>query len=96
MTKEEFLQSDEWANYPYNIDKISIAISEVMSFDLKYVIEQIGEEAYDEWAEQVWNSIEDAPETKTFLEFINKVFSTHEVYYGGKTIIMDILPTRGE
>lgn len=94
MTKEEFLQSDEWENYPYNINGVYIAASEIMSFDLKDVIDQIGEEAYEDWNEQVWDSIKDAPETKTFLEFINKVFSAHKVYYGDRVVLMDMFPTK--
>lgn len=94
MTKGEFLKSDEWANYPYNVCDISIATSEVISFDLKSVIDQIGEDAYEEWSEQVWDSIKDAPETKTFLEFINKIFSVYKVYYGDKVVLMDMLPSR--
>lgn len=94
ITKGDFLQSDEWNNYPYNICDISIATSEVMSFDLKCFVDMIGEDAYEGWNEQVWDSICDAPETKTFLEFINNVFSNHPVYYGGKKIFMDLLPTK--
>lgn len=93
MTKDEFLQSDEWANYPYNICEISLADSEVMSFDLKNVIDQIGEDAYEDWNEQVWDDIKDAPETKTFLELINRIFSSHKVYYGAKVVLMDEFPT---
>ena len=96
MTKGEFLQSDEWANYPYNICDISLANSEIMSFDLKNVIDQVGEDAYEDWNEQVWDSIKDAPETKIFLEFINKVFSAHKVYYAGKVVLVDILPNHKE
>lgn len=92
LTKEEFLQSDEWKEFPYNICTISLADSEILSFDLKSIIDQIGEDAYEDWNEQVWDSIKDAPETKSFLEFINNVFSTHKVYYGGKPILMDMLP----
>ena len=94
MTKGEFLQSDEWKNYPVNVCDISLATSEVMSFDLKSVIDQIGEDAYEDWNEQVWDSIKDAPETKAFLEFIKKVFSVHKIYYGDKIILMDMLPTK--
>ena len=96
MTKGEFIQSDEWKEYPYNICKISLAESEVMSFDLKQVIDQIGEDAYEDWNEQVWDSIKDAPETKTFLEFINNVFSSHKVYYGNRPIYVDIFPTKNK
>ena len=98
MTKEEFLQSDEWKEYPFNINKVYIATTETMSFDLKYVIDQIGEEAYEDWNEQVWDSIKDEPQTKAFLELIDKVFSAHKVYYGGRIILMDVFPnkTRGD
>ena len=90
MTKEEFLQSDEWADYPLNIRDISIATSEVMPFDLKEYIDQIGEDAYEDWNEQVWDSIKDTLETKAFLELINKTFATHKIYYPGTSILIDV------
>lgn len=94
MTKGEFLQSDEWNNEWYNVRNVSIAISEVMPFDLKEIIDQIGEDAYEDWNEQVWDSIKDTPETKAFLEMIVRVFNSHKVYYGGRSILIDKYPTR--
>ena len=97
MTKGEFLQSNEWNNDWCNIRNVSIATSEVMSFDLKEIINQIGEDAYEDWTEHVWDSIKDAPETKTFLEMITNVFNSHKVYYAGRSILIDKLPTyKGE
>jgi hypothetical protein len=96
MTKGEFLQSDEWKDYPYNISGIHIAVSETISFDLKDYIDTIGEEAYEDWNEQVWDSIKDTPETKAFLELINRTIDNHPVYYAGRAISMDVFPNKSE
>ena len=90
ISKEDFLLSDEWADYPYNIRSVSIADFEIIQFDLKDIIDQLGEYAYEDWNEQVWDSIENAPETKAFLELVKKTFECHKVYYPSKAILIDI------
>ena len=89
ITKEEFIQSDEYKNYPYNIYSISVASSEAMTFDLKGYIDMIGEEAYEDWNNHIWDSIVDAPETKAFLELMERTIDNYPVYYAGKKIIVD-------
>ena len=85
MTKEDFMQ--DTIN---NVHSVHFALSDTMRFDLKQIIDQIGEDAYEDWNEQVWDDIENASETKEFLQFINKVFNNHKVYYPGQQITMDV------
>lgn len=89
ITKEDFIQDNI-----NNVKHVHFALSDTMKFDLKPIIDQIGEDAYEDWNEQVWDDIEDAPETKAFLEFINKVFNNHKVYYPGQQITMDVSITK--
>ena len=87
ISKEDFLSSYD---YLEDIRNVSLAEPEIMSFDLKNIIDQIGEDAYEDWNEQVWDSIKDAPETKAFLELIKNTFSSHKVYYSGRNVIIDL------
>ena len=55
----------------------------------KDYIETIGEDAYDDWDNHVWNSIKDTEEYKKFNELMLSVINSHKVYYPGQIVYID-------
>lgn len=89
MTKEEFLESE----YYISNDKkwLWSAEKQTILFDLQDIIESIGEnDAYEDWASDVYDDLKDLPETQSFLNKVKEIFNRHPVYYPGFKICIDI------
>lgn len=96
MTKEDFLKSIWFLNYPESegLRYVAIANKEISKFNLWDVIERIGEDdTYESWDEDVYNELKDLPETKAFLEKVEKVFNDHPTYWDGEYVEIDMLPS---
>lgn len=74
--------------------KVFLAEKVIAEFDLLDILEDIGErnECYDGWGSNVYNELKDLPETKAFLEAVDKVFANNSTYYSGKPVEIDINP----
>lgn len=98
MDKEDFVQSDYFLDHPCKPwPKVCRAVKEVQSFglrDLRNLCENIGEEAYEDWDEQVYDDLKDAPETAAFLKLVERVFEAHPTYYEGEVVEIDMIPLR--
>ena len=89
LSKEDFMSNLVDENYLDGINSVHIAESEVMHYNFKDYIETIGEDAYDDWDNQVWDSIKDTEEYKKFNELMLSVINSHKVYYPGQVIHID-------
>ena len=89
LSKEDFISNMVDENYLDGINSVHIAVSETMHYNLKDYIETIGEDAYDDWDNQVWDSIKDTEEYKKFNELMLNIINSHKVYYPGQTINLD-------
>ena len=100
MDKSDFLESAEFLDYPIEpFPEVTVAVPEIKTFDtrdLASFIENLGEDdTYEGWAEDVYNTIKDAPETEAFLRVLNAAFASHITYYEGHHVDIDMLPERG-
>lgn len=89
ISKEDFISNLVDENYLDGINSVHIAESEVIHYNFKDYIETIGEDAYDDWDNQVWDSIKDTEEYKKFNELMLNVINSHKVYYPGQMIYID-------
>lgn len=89
INKEDFMSNLIDDNYLDGVISVHIAESEVMHYNLKDYIETIGEDAYDDWDNQVWDSIKDTEEYKKFNELMLSIINSHKVYYPGQMIHLD-------
>ena len=89
LSKEDFMSNGVDKNYLDGINSVHIAESEVMHYNFKDYIETIGEDAYDDWDNQVWDSIKDTEEYKKFNELMLSVINSYKVYYPGQRICID-------
>ena len=98
MDKEDFVQSDYFLDHPCKPwPKVCVAVKQVQSFnlrDLRNLCENIGEEAYEDWDEHVYDDLKDAPETAAFLKLVERVFESHPTYYEGENVEIDMVPLR--
>lgn len=88
MSKQDFLKSDYLLN-DENI-KVFTADKKIIKFNLWDILENIGEESYEGWDEDVYNTIKDNPITSDFLNLIKTTFAKHPVYYEGQIIEIDM------
>ena len=100
MDKSDFLESAEFLDYPIEpFPEVTVAVPEIKNFDtrdLASFIDNLGEDdTYEGWAEDVYNTIKDAPETEAFLRILNAAFASHITYYEGHHVDIDMLPERG-
>lgn len=73
--------------------KVFLAEKAIAEFDLLDILGAVGErnECYDEWDLNVYNKLKDLPETKAFLETVDKVFANNPTYYySGEPVEIDI------
>lgn len=89
LSKEDFISNLADENYLDGINSVHIAESEAMHYNFKDYIETIGEDAYDDWDNQVWDSIKDTEEYKKFNELMLSVINSYKVYYPGQRICID-------
>lgn len=94
MDKADFLESSYFLDYPVEpFPKVTLADPMVATFDLRYIIEGIGEdEMYEDWDDYVYDCLKDEPETKAFLDLVKRTFEAHPTYYEGKPIEIDMTP----
>ena len=64
ISKEDFMSNLIDENYLDGINSVHIAESEVIHYNFKDYIETISEDAYDDWDNQIWDSIKDTEEYK--------------------------------
>ena len=89
LSKEDFMSNIVDENYVNGINSVHIAESETMHYNFRDYIETIGEDAYDDWDNQVWDSIKDTEEYKKFNELMLNIINSHKVYYPGRLILVD-------
>ena len=92
MSKYDFLMQDPQIYNCKEKIKIFLAIEEKMKFNLRSVIESIGEDAYEDWDNQVYDDLMSQPETEAFLNKLKQVFNAHPVYYSGHNVEIDVWP----
>ena len=92
ISKYDFLMQDPQIYNCKEKIKISLAIEEKMKFNLRSVIESIGEDAYEDWDNQVYDDLMSQPETEAFLNKLKQVFNAYPVYYSGHNVEIDVWP----
>lgn len=94
MEKVDFLKSSYFLDYPaWSFPEVTLAERQVATFDLKDIIDYIGEDdMYEDWNEHVYDSLRDQPETIAFLDLVKRTFDAHPSYYKGKLVEIDMTP----
>lgn len=99
MDKAEFLDSAYFLDYPIEpFPDVTVAVPEIKTFntrDLASFIENLGEDdTYEGWAEDVYDTIKNSPETEAFLRILNTAFASHITYYEDLHVDIDMVPER--
>ena len=98
MDKADFLQSAyflDGADDPVGgVSCVTVATKDVARFRLAAILERIYEDecCYDGWLEDVFNTLKDKAETKSFLDLVQKVFEDHATYWEGEAVEIDMEP----
>lgn len=98
MSKADFLQSAYFLDGPNDpvggVSSITVAIRDVAKFRLGTILERIYEDeyCYDGWLGDVFNALCDKPETKAFLDLVQKVFEDNPTYREGESVEIDMVP----
>lgn len=95
ITKEEL--SDELRTNKLNIQEIEVylvereIVSEFSEDDIREMIENVMErdEQHKGWDECMMSQIRDSPETKAFLQYLNKLAEKETTYFEGEQVEMD-------
>lgn len=95
ITKEEL--SDELRTNKLNIQEIEVylvereIVSEFSEDDIQEMIENVMErdEQYKSWCRDMMFLIHDSPETKAFLQYLNKLAEEETTYFEGEQVEMD-------
>lgn len=61
-----------------------------ISSDLTWLLEANADDEYEDWAEDLYEDLKDAPETIAFFELLNKASSGRLTYYPISEIIFDL------
>lgn len=92
MEKSDFLESD-YDSPAGSLPEVTLAERQVAAFDLKDILEYIGEDdMYEDWVDHVYDSLRDQPETLAFLDLVKRTFDAHPTYYKGKLVEIDMTP----
>lgn len=95
MTKEEFMESSYYLDYPKEpFPKVTKAIESTAYFDLYDAIKSIDydEDMYEDWIYDVWNDICSSLDVVKINKTIKEIFTAHPSYWEGEDIEIDILP----
>lgn len=94
MTKEEFMESSYYLDYPKEpFPKVTKAIETTVYFNLYDIIKSLGDdEAYEDWIYDVWVDICSSLDVWKINKTIKKIFTAHPSYWEGEDIEIDILP----
>lgn len=88
MTKEDFLQSEEYLDRLEGL-KVYIGEKEVETFDLYNVFENMEDDKYEDWIQDVWPKIEKAVDVAAIEKAINDVMEQHPTYWDGRCVDID-------
>ncbi len=97
MEKQDFLESDYFTDPDTKHYGVSLAVethAQVNSSDLIEIFENIEENIglYEGWGADVFDSLENDPVTKAFLEKVKQVLENHPYYETGHPVLIDMTP----
>lgn len=93
MEKADFLKSEYFLDRPANsIPEVTIAEKQIATFDLRDIIQMIGDDMYEDWDEHIYFDLKDEPETKAFLDLVKRTLEARPSYYKGNLVEINMTP----
>lgn len=91
MSKEDYLDSSYFLDgYEGENPKLFIAEMYFAKFDLYGVLENMQDDMYEDWLENIWDGIYDLPEVKDFTIFMDKILKSYPSYTEGEIVDIDM------
>lgn len=96
VPKEDFLLEIEhsWRDYNPEIHNIYVAEPNPLHIDVRTLLSDILEyyedDQYDDWAQDMYDDLEDSPIVASFVEELNKAAAGRITYYPGSLVDVDI------
>ena len=96
IPKEDFLFEIEhsWRDYNPEIHNIYVAEPNPLHLDIRTLLSDILEyyedDQYDDWAQDMYDDLEDSPIVASFVEELNKAAAGRVTYYPGSLVDVDI------
>lgn len=96
ITKEDFLLEIEnsWRDYISEIHTIYVAEPNPLQVTVRTllgdILERYEDDQYEDWAQDMYDDLEDSPIVASFVEELNKVAAGRVTYYPGSKVDMDI------
>lgn len=96
MPKEDFLFEikHSWRDYNPEIHNIYVAEPNPLHLDVRTllgdILEYYEDDQYDDWAQDMYDDLEDSPIVASFVEELNKAAAGRVTYYPGSLVDVDI------
>lgn len=96
ITKEDFLLEIEnsWRDYISEIHTIYVAEPNPLQVTVRTllgdILEYYEDDQYDDWAQDMYDDLEDSPIVASFVEELNKAAAGRVTYYPGSLVDVDI------
>lgn len=96
IPKEDFLLEIEhsWRDYSPEIHNIYVAEPNPLHLDIRTllgdILEYYEDDQYDDWAQDMYDDLEDSPIVASFVEELNKAAAGRVTYYPGSLVDVDI------
>ena len=96
IPKEDFLFEIEhsWRDYNPEIHNIYVAEPNPLHLDVRTllgdILEYYEDDQYDDWAQDMYDDLEDSPIVASFVEELNKAAAGRVTYYPGSLVDVDI------
>jgi tetrahydromethanopterin S-methyltransferase subunit A len=96
MSKEDFLNSSEFLDMDKDdmqtIPCVSVGKTETVSFDFDYPLENLADEMYEGWQENVTDALQKELNLNEIESKINEVLAKYPAYYEGESVEIDMNP----
>lgn len=90
MTKEEFLDSAYYLDYPVEpFPIVTIADKSIQTFDLGDIIYNMADEMHEDWDDDVICELKGTAGIAEFEALINEILERHPTYYEGEEVKID-------
>jgi hypothetical protein len=96
IDKHDFLWEIQasWRDYISDIHTIYIAEPNPLKLDVRWflsdLLERYEDDQYEDWAQDMYDDLEDSPAVIQFVEQFNKTAAGRVTYYPGKLVNIDI------
>lgn len=89
--KADYMKSGEYLDrnsgeYKTGFPKVHLAVAEIVGFNLIDALENIGDDMYEDWYEDVCNAIKEKLDVDAIEKQVNDVLGEYPTYFDGRQV----------